>query len=112
MQGNIRIRIMHQLMPYQDNQLGAEGWLIQDFYIHQTNKEQLNLQECKDTLRDEDCQGRQLLHRFVRIPFTISYFSGNIKMMLKVENRRPENEVRTKYTFFMQHTSLAGCSCL
>ena len=47
-------------------------------------------QECNDSIMADDGMGRQWLQRDVRIPFTISYFSGCIKLKLDVENN-PHN---------------------
>ena len=50
-------------------------------------------QECKDKIRSDDNCGTQIVHRYVKIPFTIGYFSGAIKMSMNVENDRPRGEV-------------------
>ena len=63
------------------------------------------VQECKDTVQEDDSFGRQVLHRHVRIPFTISYFSGNIKMKLEVENNRRKNEVKLFMLHSFQYTN-------
>ena len=53
----------------------------------------MSAQECKDNIMADDGMGRQWLQRDVRIPFTVSYFSGCIKMKLDVENNPHDGRV-------------------
>ena len=52
-----------------------------------------NLQECKDKLQSDDGMGCQVLHRNVKIPFTLSYYSSALKMKLEVENNKRLGQV-------------------
>ena len=51
------------------------------------------MQECKDKLKSQDVSGTQIMQRYVKIPFTIGYFSGAIKMTMNVANDRSRGEV-------------------
>lgn len=56
------------------------------------------MQECKDRVTSNDDVDCQLLHRFVRIPFTIGYFNGALKMTMAVSNDRRKGEVLRIHT--------------
>ena len=51
------------------------------------------MQECKDKLQSDDGMGRQVLHRNVKIPFTLSYYSSALKMKLEVDNDKRTGQV-------------------
>lgn len=52
------------------------------------------IEECKDKVKQEDGTGRQVLQRFVKIPFTIGYFSGALKMSMNVANNREAGDIQ------------------
>ena len=83
-----------------------------DFGVDMPWAQGIRMQECQDTIKEEDGSGRQLLHRYVRIPFTLSYFSGNIKMTMEVENNKPKNEASIcKTSTFETHFGPLTQSC-
>lgn len=53
------------------------------------------MQECKDKLQTDDGRGRQVLHRFVKIPFSLSYYNSALKMKLEVENDKRSGQVKS-----------------
>ena len=53
----------------------------------------LRMQECKDRVKSQDISGAQVLQRYVKIPFTIGYFSGAIKMTMNVANNPESGQV-------------------
>ena len=61
------------------------------------------MQECLDTVEEDDGRGRQKLFRIVRIPFRVVCVSGNLKMRLRVEQ---DCGTRTVRTF---HLLMSGC---
>ena len=61
----------------------------------------LAVQECLDTVEEDDGRGRQKLFRIVRIPFRVLCVSGNLKMRLRVEQDCRTRTVR-----------LSGLRCL
>jgi len=51
------------------------------------------IEECKDKLQTDDGRGRQVLHRFVKIPFSLSYYNSALKMKLEVENDKRSGQI-------------------
>ena len=51
------------------------------------------LQECHDEIEEDDDSGRQQIFRIVRIPFRVSFITGNLKLRLRVEQSPKTGEV-------------------
>lgn len=56
----------------------------------------VGLQECSDKRQAGDGRGWERLHRDVKIPFTVSYFSSSIRLKMEVENNRSLGQIDFK----------------
>lgn len=52
-----------------------------------------SIEECNDKLQTDDGEGRQVLHRYVKIPFSLSYYHSALKMKLEVENDKRSGQI-------------------